>query len=91
MSTLARPRILFGRQNMSISRLLAVVGFAFLAAATHAADSAAERGKYLVTIAGCGDCHTPGSLLGKPDLTRVLGGSEVGSEVPGAGFSTDRT
>jgi mono/diheme cytochrome c family protein len=72
---------------MSISRLLALAGlaFLFLPAATLAAGSEAERGKYLVTVAGCGDCHTPGSLLGKPDLTRRLGGSEVGFELPGAG------
>jgi mono/diheme cytochrome c family protein len=44
-----------------------------------------ERGKYLVTIMLCGDCHTPGYLLGKPDMSRVLAGSEVGFEVPGMG------
>jgi mono/diheme cytochrome c family protein len=51
-----------------------------------AADSElVERGKYLVTIASCTDCHTPGHFLGKPDLTRRLGGSEVGFEIPGLG------
>jgi mono/diheme cytochrome c family protein len=44
-----------------------------------------ERGEYLVTIANCGDCHTPGYLLGKPDIDRPLGGSEVGFEIPGLG------
>jgi|SRR5579862_7669967 len=43
------------------------------------------RGKYLVTVAGCNDCHTPGGLLGKPDTSRVLGGSEVGFEIPDLG------
>ena len=33
----------------------------------NAADPAAvARGKYLVAIAGCHDCHTPGYFLGKP-------------------------
>jgi mono/diheme cytochrome c family protein len=50
-----------------------------------AADPAAERGKYLVTIASCHDCHTPGYFLGKPDMTRFLGGSDVGFELPGLG------
>src|SRR5258708_14069287 len=50
-----------------------------------AADPAVERGKYLVTIAGCNDCHTPGYFLGKPDMARFLGGSEVGFEIPGLG------
>lgn len=43
------------------------------------------RGKYLVAIAGCGDCHTPGGLSGTPDTTRFLGGSDVGTEIPGVG------
>jgi mono/diheme cytochrome c family protein len=51
-----------------------------------AADPAAiARGKYLVTIASCHDCHTPGYFLGKPDMARFLGGSEVGFEMPGLG------
>lgn len=50
-----------------------------------AADSRIARGKYLVGIAGCNDCHTPGYFFGKPDMTRFLGGSEVGFEMPGRG------
>jgi len=44
------------------------------------------RGKYLVQLAGCTDCHTPGHLLGKPDMARFLGGSDVGFEIPGLGI-----
>jgi len=43
------------------------------------------HGKYLVRLAGCTDCHTPGHFFGKPDAKRHLGGSEVGFEVPGLG------
>jgi mono/diheme cytochrome c family protein len=50
-----------------------------------AADSQVARGKYLVTVISCADCHTPGTFLGKPDLSRYLGGSDVGFEVPGLG------
>jgi mono/diheme cytochrome c family protein len=51
-----------------------------------AADSKlVERGKYLVTIGSCTDCHTPGHFLGKPDTARHLGGSEVGFEIPELG------
>ena len=53
--------------------------------AVFAADPPVERGKYLVNIAGCNDCHTPGYFLGKPDMARFLGGSEVGFEIPGLG------
>jgi mono/diheme cytochrome c family protein len=48
-------------------------------------DAAIARGKYLVNIAGCNDCHTPGYFFGKPDMARYLGGSEVGFEIPGLG------
>jgi mono/diheme cytochrome c family protein len=54
--------------------------------AVGAADPAAvARGKYLVTLTGCNDCHTPGYFLGKPEMARFLGGSEVGFEMPGLG------
>ncbi|WP_245297028.1 MULTISPECIES: cytochrome c [Rhodomicrobium] len=51
-------------------------------------SSAAQvaRGKYLVELGGCNDCHTPGYLLGKPDMSRYLGGSDVGFENPAGGF-----
>ena len=48
-------------------------------------NTTVSRGQYLVSLGGCLDCHTPGNFLGKRDLTRVLGGSEVGFEVPGLG------
>ena len=58
----------------------------FVASATAAAaDTSVERGKYLVTIAGCNDCHTPGGMLGQPDAKRVLGGSDVGFGDPASG------
>ena len=50
-----------------------------------AQQSQIDRGKYLVTIAGCNDCHTPRYFFGKPEMTRFLGGSEVGFEIPGLG------
>lgn len=50
-----------------------------------AQDAQVQRGKYLVGLAGCNDCHTPGYFFGKPDMTRFLGGSEVGFEIPDLG------
>lgn len=61
---------------------------ATLAVTSHdavAQNSQIKRGKYLVTLGGCNDCHTPGYFFGKPDLARFLGGSEVGFEIPGLG------
>ena len=52
------------------------------------AQNAAQiaRGRYIVEgPGGCGDCHTPGALTGKPDMARTLGGSDIGWAVPGLG------
>jgi mono/diheme cytochrome c family protein len=54
-------------------------------AALSSSHSAVARGKYLVTFASCTDCHTPGSFFGKPDMTKFLGGSDVGFAMPGLG------
>jgi mono/diheme cytochrome c family protein len=43
------------------------------------------RGKYLVAVIGCGDCHTAGYFFGKPDMPHALGGSDVGFEIPQLG------
>jgi len=51
----------------------------------NAAETQVQRGKYLVDAFPCTDCHTPGYFLGKPDMKRYLGGSDVGFEVPGLG------
>ena len=51
----------------------------------NAAETQVQRGKYLVSVIPCTDCHTPGTFLGKPDMKRYLGGSDVGFEVPGLG------
>jgi mono/diheme cytochrome c family protein len=58
--------------------------------AARAQDAQLARGKYLVTLGGCTDCHTPGHLLGKPDVARFLGGSDVGFAVPGLGIFVGR-
>jgi mono/diheme cytochrome c family protein len=49
-------------------------------------DAQIQRGKYLVQISGCSDCHTPGGMLGQPDMARYLGGSDVGFAIPGVGI-----
>lgn len=51
------------------------------------AMSAAERGKYLVTVAGCNDCHTPwkmGEHGPEPDMTRMLSGHPENMPLPPA-------
>jgi mono/diheme cytochrome c family protein len=69
-----------------VRRILALALAAMPIASASAADpTQVARGKYLVNISGCNDCHTPGYFLGKPDMARFLGGSEVGFEIPGLG------
>lgn len=53
-------------------------------------DAQITRGKYLVTLGGCNDCHTPGYFFGEPDMSRFLGGSDVGFEIPGQGVFIGR-
>ena len=72
--------ILLGRAFVAMT-----VALSPLCAAVAADPAAVGRGKYLVTLASCHDCHTPGYFLGKPDMARYLGGSDVGFELPGLG------
>jgi mono/diheme cytochrome c family protein len=49
--------------------------------------NAAERGKYLVTISGCGDCHTPmkmGANGPEPDRALLLAGHPASLVLPPA-------
>ena len=57
--------------------LLVVVAHACSGAALAADPSQVARGKYLVTVAGCNDCHTPwivGPNGPEPDMSRMLSG-----------------
>ena len=64
---------------------LAFLAASIVATPALAADGGIKRGEYLVTFGGCNDCHTPGHFFGRPDLSRFLGGSDVGFEIPGQG------
>jgi len=51
-----------------------------------AGTSRAERGKYLVTIMGCNDCHTPWKMgangVPEPDMSRMLSGHPETMKLP---------
>ena len=53
-----------------------------------------ERGKYLVTVGGCNDCHTPlkmGPKGPEPDMSRMLSGHPDSFPIPaGAAPVSDR-
>jgi mono/diheme cytochrome c family protein len=72
--------------SRSIAASICIALLALSLAPLKAENADVARGKYLVSIAGCNDCHTPGYFLGKPDESRFLGGSEVGFEIPALGI-----
>lgn len=91
----ARRRLSHGRDDRPAPRAMfrmlfsaAAVAVCVLSANSDAGlaqDAQIKRGQYLVTFGGCNDCHTPGYFFGKPDMSRFLGGSDVGFEIPGLG------
>src|ERR1700726_23827 len=70
-----------GAVRLILTAIIAVGPVVF----AQAADPQVERGNYLVQLGGCFDCHTPGYFFGHPDLTKYLGGSDVGFAIPGLG------
>ena len=68
-----------------LSGLLVAAGL-LATTASASAQGVAKRGEYLVAIMDCTGCHTPGTFIGKPDMERFLGGSEVGFQIPGLGI-----
>ncbi len=49
------------------------------------ASSPAERGKYLVSVLGCDDCHTPKTMTAQgpvPDMTRRMSGHRADPSLP---------
>ena len=67
-------------------KVFGALAIALCCVAPATADEAQiARGRYIVSIAGCSDCHTPGGMLGSPDMKRYLGGSDVGFSIPTQG------
>ncbi len=71
--------------RLGLAGLAAFAAFAMPSRDATSQGAQVERGKYLVTLGGCNDCHTPGYFFGKPDTARFLAGSEIGFEIPGLG------
>jgi mono/diheme cytochrome c family protein len=83
---LPAPRLNMGRSAVLLAGLATGVVAYGVSRGGNAETEQAARGQYLVRFGGCTDCHTPGHLLGKPDMSRFLGGSDMGHEVPGLGI-----
>ena len=66
---------------------VAVLSLALAGVATAADPGKVARGKYLVTVSVCNDCHTPWKMGEKgpePDMTRMLSGHPEGMALPPA-------
>jgi len=78
--------------SVARSTFIATLAFAAIAPTLATEPSAASnekviRGKYLVTTAGCHDCHTPfkeGPNGAEPDMTRMLSGHPQNLHMPPA-------
>jgi mono/diheme cytochrome c family protein len=77
--------------NLLIATLLSIAVTSISVMSQVKADEAQiARGKYLVVVGGCSDCHTPATFLGHPDMDKFLGGSDVGFAIPGLGVFPGR-
>lgn len=68
-----------------VERIVALLIVVLPVAPASAEDDKLERGKYLVTVAGCNDCHTPftfGPNGPEPDMSRMLSGHPESMELP---------
>jgi len=79
----------FGNSTIATLSALALASISTMTE-LKADEAQIARGKYLVTIGGCSDCHTPGTFLGHPDKDKFLGGSDVGFAIPGLGVFPGR-
>lgn len=59
-------------------------GLSLASSAAPADETPVERGKYLITIAGCNDCHTPGYIMtdGATPQSEWLTGDSLGWRGP---------
>jgi mono/diheme cytochrome c family protein len=70
----------------ALGRVLAIVVALTPAIAAAQTKAPQSRGEYLARIMDCTGCHTPGALVGKPDLSRNLAGGDIGFHLPGLGY-----
>jgi len=80
------------RKSVRTMLMIAVLGVAATACTTRgdaegraSNEDRVARGKYLVTIGGCNDCHTPlklGPNGPEPDMTRMLSGHPQNLPMP---------
>ena len=73
--------------TLATGAILAIATGVSAATSPAATGDQAARGKYLVTVGGCNDCHTPwkmGPTGPEPDMTRMLSGHPSDLKLPPA-------
>lgn len=79
---LIRRRWSWGLAAAVVALLLATSGQAQQRAGGAATGVSVDRGKYLVNITGCHDCHSPKSQGMTPDPARLLSGRPSTTKMP---------
>jgi mono/diheme cytochrome c family protein len=76
--------ILLGVVTVGLGGIITAAAFRSDAGNMVAGDDAIQRGRYLVTIGGCNDCHTPGYMAASGDVPeeRWLIGDSLGFRGP---------
>jgi cytochrome c553 len=70
------------RKALLLAAVVGVVAFG-AAARAHSTVERVERGRYLVSIAGCHDCHSPkADAMMTPDPARLLSGRPATTQPP---------
>jgi cytochrome c553 len=75
-------------RNVSLTLVLATTGAIVITTALTAQSTSRriERGRYLVSIAACNDCHSPKiDAQGTPDMSRMLSGRPATTPPPAQG------
>jgi len=78
------PRRLF-RPGLMAATLGITVACSQQASSLNDGTARVERGRYLVTVGGCGDCHTPKVFTAagpEPDTSRLLSGHPADAGLP---------
>src|SRR5262245_44912221 len=85
ISAVSRRGLWIGTSIGLVAAIVAIAAIAVRAQqkpAAAGAGSAVERGKYLVGITGCHDCHSPKIKGMTPDMTRALSGRPSTTMLP---------
>jgi mono/diheme cytochrome c family protein len=79
------PMLLRLTLGLSLAVVFSVAAYSVLSPESGSAkqsEDSVKRGKYLVTVLGCADCHTPHDEQGRPIAGRELSGHPEGAPLP---------